>query len=103
MCDSRNPRNGATIATLGHYAPYKLNKPLLVDLEVYQEWVSKGAKPTDAVRKLVNQFKKRGETVQVKEPVKKPPTKAEAPPIEETPAEEEPAAEDTATEAVETE
>ena len=79
VTDSRKPRDGATIANLGHYAPYRLNKPLFVDLGLYQEWVGRGAKPTDAVKKLVKQFKKRGETVV---PVPKPPkAKTETPEV----------------------
>ena len=108
VCDSRNPRNGATIANLGFYAPYKPNKPLQLDLDIYQEWISKGAKPTDAVRKLVKQFQKRGESIEVKEKAVKPEvdavedTSAEEEPTIEPPVESLPVAEETATETTET-
>ena len=100
VMDSRKPRDGAAVANLGHYAPYKLNKPLFVDLELYQEWINKGAKPTDAVRKLVKQFMKRGETVEAvvkpkaakkaEAPKAEPEPEGEVQPEEEPPAEEEP-------------
>ena len=80
VIESRNQRDGAAIANLGQYAPYKSNKPLLIDLDLYQEWVAKGAVPTEVVKKLVRQFRKRGETIKaaVEAPKAKPEPKAKA-------------------------
>ena len=72
VMDSRHQRDSAAIATLGQYSPYKPNKPLLIDVELYQEWLAKGASPTESVRKLVKEFKQRGETVAVAAEPQKP-------------------------------
>ena len=62
VCDARKPRGGAVLENLGHYAPYKLEKPLDIDMDSYRSWISKGAQPTDSVKKLVKILRKRGRT-----------------------------------------
>ncbi len=103
VSDSRNPRDGATIANLGFYTPYKPNKPLEIDLVSYEEWIARGAKPTDAVRKLANQYKIRGGTIEPGVEAVKPKVESAPAQIEETPVESEPTAEDSATERTDTE
>jgi len=60
VCDARKPRGGAVLENLGHYAPYKPEKPLDIDMDSYRNWISKGAQPTDSVKKLVRILRKRG-------------------------------------------
>ena len=58
VCESMNQRDGSAIANLGYYSPYKTDKPLHLDINLYNEWLAKGAKPSEAVKKLVRQFEK---------------------------------------------
>ena len=37
-------------------------KPLDIDRDAYRNWISKGAQPTDSVKKLVKILRKRGRT-----------------------------------------
>ena len=60
VCDAREPRGGAVLENIGHYSPYKPDKPLEIDLESYHNWVAKGAQPTDAVKRLIKSLRKRG-------------------------------------------
>ena len=62
VCDARKPRGGAVLENLGHYAPYKPEKPLDIDMDAYRNWISQGAQPTDSVKKLVRILRKRGRT-----------------------------------------
>ena len=57
VIDSHNPLKGAEIENLGSYTPYKKDKPLKLDLQKVAEWQSKGAKPSDAVIKLIKRAK----------------------------------------------
>ena len=60
VCDAREPRGGAVLENIGHYSPYKPDKPLEINLESYHNWVAKGAQPTDAVKRLIKSLRKRG-------------------------------------------
>ena len=53
VADSRSPRDGAFIETIGHYNP--LTDPASVDIneEKALKWLSYGAQPTDTVRSLL--------------------------------------------------
>jgi small subunit ribosomal protein S16 len=53
VADSRSPRDGRNIATIGRYNPQ--THPSIVDLDVEKahEWIRNGAQPTAAVRKLI--------------------------------------------------
>lgn len=53
VADSRSPRDGRFIEQLGYYDP--MNKDTKIDAEKAQDWMSKGAQPTETVRAL---FKK---------------------------------------------
>ena len=53
VADSRSPRDGRFIEQLGYYDP--INKDTKIDTEKAQDWMSKGAQPTETVRAL---FKK---------------------------------------------
>lgn len=56
VADSRAPRDGAFIESLGHYNPLTNPATIQVDVAKYEEWKGKGAQPTDAVVSLVRQF-----------------------------------------------
>ncbi|MGC8771339.1 MAG: 30S ribosomal protein S16 [Brevinematia bacterium] len=58
VVDSRKPRDGAYIESLGHYNPLKEEANVKIDLEKYEEWIKKGAIPTLVVEKLVKKAKK---------------------------------------------
>jgi small subunit ribosomal protein S16 len=53
--DSRAPRDGRTLEEVGLYHPIETaDKQLRLDEEKIKGWLSKGAQPTDTVRKLLN-------------------------------------------------
>ena len=56
IADSRSPRDGAFIETIGHYNP--LNDPASVDIneEKALKWLNYGAQPTDTVRSLLRRL-----------------------------------------------
>lgn len=53
VADSRSPRDGRNIETIGHYGPRQ--EPSLVDIdgEKALAWLRKGAQPTEQVQKLL--------------------------------------------------
>ncbi|MEO0184249.1 MAG: 30S ribosomal protein S16 [candidate division WOR-3 bacterium] len=55
VIDSRKARDGEYIENLGHYDPMKKNLQLNRDRVEY--WISKGAKPTNTVAKLIAKAK----------------------------------------------
>jgi len=54
VADSRSPRDGRYIETVGTYNP--VANPAIVDLkeELILKWMSEGAKPSDTVRNLLS-------------------------------------------------
>jgi small subunit ribosomal protein S16 len=53
VADSRSPRDGRFVATIGNYNP-RTNPPhIAVDAEQARAWLEKGALPTDTVRSLL--------------------------------------------------
>ena len=52
--DSRSPRDGRFIETIGTYNPIPANYELTVDEEKALSWLSKGAIPTDTVRSILS-------------------------------------------------
>lgn len=50
---TRNKRDGAFIDIIGHYNPSDKTKEFTIDKKLYEEWVSKGAIVSDAVKKLI--------------------------------------------------
>ncbi|NPV38266.1 SSU ribosomal protein S16p [Brevinematales bacterium NS] len=57
VVDSRAPRDGAYIESLGYYHPTEEGKTSL-DLARYEEWIRKGAIPTDVVKNLAKKAKR---------------------------------------------
>lgn len=56
--DSRRPRDGKFLEILGHYDPVKQPHELKVDEEKVKQWISKGAQPSDTVKKLMGRLEK---------------------------------------------
>ncbi len=51
--DSRSPRDGRFIETVGTYNPILKDNNITVDEEKVAKWVSNGAQPTDTVKNLL--------------------------------------------------
>lgn len=51
--DSRSPRDGDFIETVGFYDPLTEPSTIRVDLDRARHWLSVGAQPTDTVRSLL--------------------------------------------------
>ena len=56
--DSRNRRDGRFLEILGTYTPSGANKGITVQNERVEYWLSKGAKPSDTVQRLIKQVGK---------------------------------------------
>jgi small subunit ribosomal protein S16 len=57
VADAKSPRDGRFIEQVGAYNP--LEDPAVVDLKIerIENWISKGARPTDTVKSLIKQAK----------------------------------------------
>ena len=55
VADSRKALTGRFIEIIGHFDPSLKDKKVTIDKNKYQEWVKKGAQPSQRVRSL---FKK---------------------------------------------
>ncbi len=53
--DSRSPRDGRFIETIGTYDPIKKEDNITVDEEKALKWLNNGAQPTDTVRSILTQ------------------------------------------------
>ena len=53
VADSRYPRDGRFIEELGTYDPCKDPAEIKIDVEKANEWIRKGAQPTDVVKSLL--------------------------------------------------
>lgn len=52
--DSRFPRDGRFIETVGTYDPVKKDADVTVDEEKALKWLNNGAQPTDTVRNILS-------------------------------------------------
>jgi small subunit ribosomal protein S16 len=59
VADSRSARDGRAIDTIGHYNPRTDPITLQIDEAKAKDWLSKGAQPSDTVKRL---FKNAGIT-----------------------------------------
>ena len=59
VADSRSARDGRAIDTIGHYNPRTDPIELSIDEAKAKDWLSKGAQPSDTVKRL---FKNAGIT-----------------------------------------
>lgn len=57
VADSRSPRDGRFIETVGTYNPVSQPAEVKIDEELAMKWLQNGAKPSDTVRNL---FSKQG-------------------------------------------
>lgn len=55
VMDSRTPRDGKTIEEVGFYHPIEVEeKQIVLKEERIRDWLSKGALPSDTVKRLLN-------------------------------------------------
>lgn len=52
--DSRRARDGKFLEVLGFYDPVKHPHELKIDKDKIKNWLSKGAKPSNTVKKLIS-------------------------------------------------
>jgi small subunit ribosomal protein S16 len=71
VMDTRSPRDGKVVDSIGSYTPFVKDKVLTIDMDRYQGWREKGAIPTDAVKRLVRQAGKNGSSASGAETDKK--------------------------------
>jgi len=53
VTDSRSPRDGRFIEVIGHYNPVTQPPTVKIDGEKASAWISKGAQPSNTVKKLI--------------------------------------------------
>ena len=53
VADSRSPRDGKFIEIVGRYNPQTQPSTIEIDEAKVRDWMSKGAQPTDSVRRLM--------------------------------------------------
>lgn len=58
VADGRAPKEGRIIEALGTYDPLAEDNNCKIDLEKAEEWISKGAQPSDTVRSLIKKARK---------------------------------------------
>ncbi|HET6850597.1 MAG TPA: 30S ribosomal protein S16 [Gaiellales bacterium] len=53
VADSREPRDGKTLETIGRYNPQLEPSLIEIDTDKAAAWIAKGAQPTEQVAKLL--------------------------------------------------
>ena len=53
VAESRAPRDGRFIEIIGHYNPVTQPPTVKIDRERASAWISKGAQPSNTVKKLI--------------------------------------------------
>ena len=53
VADSRYPRDGRFIEEIGYYDPTQEPAVVKIDMDKANEWIKKGAQPTDTVKRLM--------------------------------------------------
>ncbi len=76
--DSRKMRDGAHLENLGTYNP-NTDEYVQFHIERFEDWLKKGALPTDSVKKLYKRFKLRTKAVKIEPEVVAVVEVAEAP------------------------
>lgn len=69
--DSRSARNGVALENLGAYNP-TTNEYIQFHVERIEDWLGKGAIPSDTVKKLYVRFKQQGKATVAKPVVEAP-------------------------------
>lgn len=54
VADSRSPRDGRIIESIGHYQPLLDPSGVSIDVQRAQYWISQGAQPSNTVAKLID-------------------------------------------------
>ncbi len=54
VADERSPRDGRFIEELGYYNPLSNPVEIKIDVEKANEWIKKGAQPTETVKSLLS-------------------------------------------------
>ncbi len=57
VADSRSPRDGRFIEVIGHYNPLTEPPTVKIDRAKAQEWIAKGAQPSNTVKRLIENVK----------------------------------------------
>ncbi len=55
--DKEKPRESRFIELIGYYNPMTNPAEIKIDLKKYEEWIKKGAKPSQTVRSLIKKVK----------------------------------------------
>jgi len=53
VADSRSPRDGRFIEIVGRYNPQTQPSTIQLDEDKIKDWISKGAQPSDSVKRLM--------------------------------------------------
>jgi small subunit ribosomal protein S16 len=53
VADGRSPRDGRFIEIVGRYNPQTNPSTISLDAEKIQDWIGKGAQPSDSVKRLM--------------------------------------------------
>ena len=53
VADSKSPRDGKIIEKIGTYNPMTEPSTIVLDQEKVAQWIKNGAKPTDTVKKFI--------------------------------------------------
>jgi small subunit ribosomal protein S16 len=54
VADQRSKRDGRVIETVGHYNPQTNPSTITLDEERVRDWLARGARPSQTVRKLLS-------------------------------------------------
>ena len=57
VADSRRARDGRIIEKIGSYDPMTNPSTVVLDKELVEKWIKNGAKPTDTVKRLIEEAK----------------------------------------------
>jgi len=69
VADSKSPRDGRFVESLGYFKPLSQPARLVLDLERVDHWLGQGADPSHTVKTLINKARKGGDgTILVGEP-----------------------------------
>ncbi len=55
--DKQRPRESRYIDLIGHYNPMREQPEIRVDFNKYNDWIKKGAKPSETVKTLIKRVK----------------------------------------------
>ncbi len=57
VADSRRARDGRIIEKIGTYDPMTNPSTVVLDKDLVEKWIKNGAKPTDTVKRLIEEAK----------------------------------------------